>query len=71
MPIMAYYRIYSLDLMDRHIIDVRDFEADGDAAAILKVGSTVLGETRELWNLGRKVMHFASEAPAWALRSFS
>ena len=56
---MAYYRVYSLDQMDRHIIDVLDFEAEGDAAAISKVGAAVLGVPRELWSLGRKVMDFA------------
>ena len=46
--------------MDAHIIDVRDFRAEGDADAILKAGAPILGETRELWNRGRKVMDFAS-----------
>jgi hypothetical protein len=56
---MAYYRIYSLDQMGRHFIDVHHFEADGDADAVSKVGLGVLGVSRELWNLGRKVMDFA------------
>ena len=56
---MHYYRVYSLDIMDDHIIDVRDFRANGDAAAILKVGPPLSGGSRELWNLGRKVMDFA------------
>lgn len=56
--ILAYYRLYSLDTQDRHIIDVRDFSADGDAAAITKVGAPLLGVSRELWNLGRKVLDF-------------
>ena len=55
---MAYYRIYSLDLMDAHIIDVQHFEADGDAAAITKAGAGVLGVSRELWNRERKVREF-------------
>ena len=56
---MHYYRLYSLDTTDAHIIDVYDFRADGDAAAILKVGDPLVGVSRELWNLGRKVMDFA------------
>lgn len=56
---MAYYRIYSLDQEDVHIVDVNDFEAEGDAAAIAKVGICAQGLSRELWNLGRKVMDFA------------
>ena len=56
---MYYYRVYSLDPDGCHIIDVQDFRADGDAAAILKVGPPLSGVSRELWNLGRKVMDFA------------
>ena len=56
---MHYYRLYSLDIKDAHIIDVHDFRADTDVAAILKVGPPVVGVSRELWNLGRKVMDFA------------
>jgi len=54
-----YYRLYSLDIRDAHIIDARGFRADGDAAAILKVGALDFGVSRELWTLGRKVMDFA------------
>ena len=57
---MAYYRIYFLDRVDSHIIDVNDFEAEGDAAAIARVGTCSQGLSRELWNRGRKVMDFAS-----------
>lgn len=56
---MAYYRVYSLDLMNRHIVDVQHFEANGDAAAISKVEGPASGVSRELWNLGRKVRDFA------------
>jgi hypothetical protein len=56
---MNYYRLYSLDIRDAHIIDVQDFRADGDDAAIRKVGAPIEGVSRELWNLGRKVMDFA------------
>jgi hypothetical protein len=56
---MYYYRLYSLDISDKHIIDVSDFRADGDAAAVLRVGNTISGVSRELWNRGRKVMDFA------------
>ena len=55
---MFYYRLYSLDIMDAHIIDVLDFRADGDAEAIIKAGSPNMGVSRELWNQGRKVMEF-------------
>ena len=55
---MHYYRLYSLDTMDEHIVDVRDFRANSDAAAILKAGAPILGVSRELWNLERKVIEF-------------
>ncbi len=55
---MAYYRIYCLDAK-LHIVDVEHFEADGDAAAVLKVESNDSCFIRELWNRDRKVRDFA------------
>jgi hypothetical protein len=55
---MYYYRLYSLDIDDHHIVDVRDFRANGDAAAIVKAGIPLAGETRQLWNQGRRVLEF-------------
>jgi hypothetical protein len=60
---MAYYRLYSLDPADSHIVDVSSFVADSDSAAIRKVPRAVPGISRELWNLGRKVMDFGAPAP--------
>ena len=57
---MYYYRLYYLDSPDRHIIDVRDFRANGDLAAIVKAGIPLSGEKRELWNQGRKILEFYS-----------
>ena len=56
---MNYYRVYSIDIRDAHIIEGHYFRAGSDAAAILKADAPVLGVSRELWNLGRKVMDFA------------
>jgi len=53
---MFYYRVYYLDSDDHHIIDVRDFRANGDVAAIVKAGIPLSGEIRELWNQGRRVL---------------
>jgi len=53
---MYYYRLYYLDSDDHHIIDVRDFRANGDIAAIAKAGIPLSGETRELWNQSRRVL---------------
>ncbi len=60
---MAYYRLYSLDLEENHIVDVVSFSADSDSAAILKVRPSGLSVARELWNLSRKVMDFPPAAP--------
>ena len=53
---MHYYRLYSLDLNDNHIIDVRDFRANSDVAAIAKAGPPQGGVSRELWNRDRRVL---------------
>ena len=56
---MYYYRLYFLDIDDNHIIDVQDFRANGDAAAIMKAGLPVGGQARELWNQHRRVLELA------------
>lgn len=56
---MIYYRIYTLDADDEHIIDVNYFHADTDAAAVIEVESRDLRAASELWNQGRKIMSFA------------
>ena len=56
---MHYYRLYYLDSEDHHIIDVRDFRANRDSAAIVKAGIPLSGESRELWNRGRKVLELS------------
>ena len=53
---MHYYRLYSLDLNDDHIIDVRDFRANTDVEAIAKAGIPQDGVSRELWNRDRRVL---------------
>ena len=57
---MFYYRLYSLDKRDKHIIDVHDFCADGDDTAVRKVEASDLRGSGELWNRERKVMDFRS-----------
>lgn len=58
---MSYYRLYSLDPSNKHIVDVSDFSANCDSAAILQVGSSMLGVSKELWNQDRKVRDFPSK----------
>ena len=53
---MHYYRLYYLDADDNHIVDVRDFRANSDALAIVQAGYPLIGESRELWNHGRRVL---------------
>lgn len=53
---MYYYRLYYLDQNDHHIIDVEDFRADTDAAAVVKAGDPREGVSRELWNHGRRIL---------------
>lgn len=52
-----HYRIYVLDNDDHHI-DVSEFRAPGDLAAIVKAGPPRSGVLRELWNQGRKILEF-------------
>ena len=55
---MAYYRLYSLDESNHHILDVDDFDESCDATAISRVNLDLPGVIGELWNLGRKVSEF-------------
>lgn len=58
LPSLAYYRLYTLDVSG-HVIDVRDFEAEGDLAAIVEADvGMASGIKRELWNQGRRVLEF-------------
>ena len=61
---MTYYRIYSMK--DKHIVDFRDFDADGDAAAILNMQGGTATLAQELWTHGRKVLDFAASSPLLA-----
>ena len=59
---MSYYRVYYLSLDGQHIVDVNDFDAAGDDAALLSIKCGEVGVPRELWNLDRKVMDFPPQA---------
>ena len=52
---MLYYRLYYMDSRGRHI-EVRDFHAAGDLAALASAGAACPGENRELWNRERRVL---------------
>jgi len=52
---MIYYRLYYLDRFSGHIDHFREFEADGDEAAIDLAQSWSNGRPMELWNRHRKL----------------
>ncbi len=55
---MFYYRLYSLDSISGHFIDVFQFLSECDASAIEQVASEQRAVARELWNCERKVKDF-------------
>ena len=52
---MIYYRLYYLDRFSGHIDHFREFEADGDEAAIDLAQGLANGRPMELWNRHRKL----------------
>jgi len=58
---MVYYRLYSFDADERHIIDVHHFSAATDALAMLTIMPDQVGIFRELWNQDRKVVDYMSK----------
>jgi hypothetical protein len=52
---MAYYRLYYLDGESRHIDHFREFEAEGDEAAIAYATDARGMTGMELWCADRKV----------------
>ena len=56
MSLVHYYRVYSLDFDDHHIVDVHDFRANTDAEALVKAGRSEGNVSRELWNRDRMVL---------------
>ena len=55
---MAYYRLYYFGGPDGGIDQIREFEADHDAAAIIQCGEWRSTVPMELWAKGRKVMRW-------------
>ena len=55
---MFYYRLYFLDSVDGHFIDVVHFNSKRDQTAIEEVSLEQREVSRELWNRGRKVKDF-------------
>jgi len=61
---MLYYRLYFMDRFSGHIDHFREFEAEGDAAAIAEAELWNDGRTMELWNLHRRLKQWRSGVPA-------
>lgn len=59
---MLYYRLYFFDRYSGHIDHFREFEADGDAAAIALAERWRDGRQMELWNLGRRLRRWDQAA---------
>ena len=60
---MPYYRLYFLELYSSHIEHVREFEADGDEAAIAQCEAWREGSPMELWARSRKVRRWEAAGP--------
>jgi hypothetical protein len=52
---MIYYRLYFMDRFSGHIDHFREFEADGDSAAIDMAEGWANGHAMELWSHHRKL----------------
>jgi hypothetical protein len=59
---MLYYRLYFFDRYSGHIDHFREFEADGDVAAIAIAERWRDGRQMELWNLGRRLRRWDQAA---------
>jgi hypothetical protein len=58
---MLYYRLYFMDRFSGHIDHYREFEAEGDAAAVTIAEAWREGGPMELWNRHRKLRHWDDE----------
>ena len=61
---MPYYRLYFLDRFSGHIDHFREFEADGDEAALAQCEEWREGCPMELWMRSRKVRRWEAAHPA-------
>jgi len=52
---VLYYRLYYMDRYSGHIDHFREFEAEGDSAAIEIATGWANGRAMELWNRHRKL----------------
>jgi hypothetical protein len=55
---VPYYRLYFMDRFSGHIDHFREFEADGDDAALASAEAWREDQPMELWNRERKLKHW-------------
>lgn len=55
---MLYYRLYFFDRFSGHIDHFREFEAEGDDAALALAAGWGDGRRMELWNRDRLLMRW-------------
>ncbi len=58
---MINYRVYFMDRFSGHIDHFREFEADGDSAAIGIAEEWANGRPMELWDRHRKLKRWDSQ----------
>lgn len=59
---MLYYRLYYFDGSGGHIDHFREFEAEGDGAAIALAEGWSIGGPMELWNRERRLKRWEAAA---------
>lgn len=59
---MLYYRLYYFDGFSGHIDHFREFEAEGDVAAIALAEGWSIGAAMELWNRERRLKSWEAAA---------
>ena len=58
---MLYFRLYFMDRFSGHIDHFREFEAEGDSAAIEMAEGCANGCPMELWNRHRKLKRWEGQ----------
>lgn len=60
---MVYYRLYFMDRFSGHIDHFREFDAEGDGAALAIAESWSEARPMELWSRNRKLKRWDGEPP--------
>lgn len=68
---MLYYRLYFMDRFSGHIDHFREFEAEGDEAALALAEDMQDDAPMELWNRERKLKRWEDESDVRAVERHS